>query len=210
MILTVGKRSGVTEPFNRDKIVQRRAAGLPGPAGDRGPARDPGPAGRGRDPGRGSGEIPSHEVGLAILGPLRELDEVAYLRFASVYRSFESLNDFEDEIAALRAERPASGGPKMSSCSPAGTYRAPPGESSCPPAWAAGPSGWRPTSTRCRPAEPGGSRTRITSNGTGPDQVRDGIQADSEGGKMTETTSGSARSAARAPEGAHDAPHPHP
>jgi transcriptional repressor NrdR len=41
-------------------------------------------------------------VGLAILGPLRDLDEVAYLRFASVYRSFESLADFEREIAALR------------------------------------------------------------------------------------------------------------
>ena len=36
----------------------------------------------------GSAETPSNEVGLAILGPLRELDEVAYLRFASVYRSF--------------------------------------------------------------------------------------------------------------------------
>jgi transcriptional repressor NrdR len=41
-------------------------------------------------------------VGLAILGPLRDLDEVAYLRFASVYRGFESLADFEDEITALR------------------------------------------------------------------------------------------------------------
>jgi transcriptional repressor NrdR len=51
---------------------------------------------------RGLAEIPSHEVGLAILGPLRELDEVAYLRFASVYRGFESLADFEDEIASLR------------------------------------------------------------------------------------------------------------
>src|SRR3712207_6300489 len=52
---------------------------------------------------RGAAEVPSHDVGLAILGPLRELDEVAYLRFASVYRSFDSLDDFEREIAALRA-----------------------------------------------------------------------------------------------------------
>jgi transcriptional repressor NrdR len=44
-------------------------------------------------------------VGLAILGPLRALDEVAYLRFASVYRGFESLDDFEAEITALRANR---------------------------------------------------------------------------------------------------------
>jgi transcriptional repressor NrdR len=42
-------------------------------------------------------------VGLAILGPLRDLDQVAYLRFASVYRGFESLDDFEKEITALRS-----------------------------------------------------------------------------------------------------------
>ncbi len=51
--------------------------------------------------------MPAHEVGLAILAPLRELDEVAYLRFASVYRAFESAEDFEAEIAALRLERAA-------------------------------------------------------------------------------------------------------
>ena len=44
-------------------------------------------------------------MGLAILGPLRELDEVAYLRFASVYKAFESAEAFEEEIAILRAER---------------------------------------------------------------------------------------------------------
>ncbi|MEN9623070.1 MAG: hypothetical protein RLZZ307_802, partial [Actinomycetota bacterium] len=38
-----------------------------------------------------------------ILAPLRELDEVAYLRYASVYRNFASLEDFEGEIALLRA-----------------------------------------------------------------------------------------------------------
>ncbi len=52
----------------------------------------------------GRAEVPSQEVGLAILGPLRELDEVAYLRFASVYRSFDTIEDFEAEIALLRAE----------------------------------------------------------------------------------------------------------
>ena len=58
--------------------------------------------------GLGSPEVPAHEVGLAILGPLRNLDEVAYLRFASVYRGFDSMADFEAEIAALRAERALS------------------------------------------------------------------------------------------------------
>ena len=53
----------------------------------------------------GSAEIDAYEIGLAILGPLRELDEVAYLRFASVYQAFDSLEDFEAAITVLRAER---------------------------------------------------------------------------------------------------------
>jgi transcriptional repressor NrdR len=51
----------------------------------------------------GQAEIEAQEVGMAILAPLRELDEVAYLRYASVYRNFASLEDFEGEIALLRA-----------------------------------------------------------------------------------------------------------
>jgi hypothetical protein len=101
--LTVAKRSGVTEPFNRDKIVRgvRRACqGRPVTEDQLALL-----AQQVEDVirSRGSGEIPSQEIGLAILGPLRELDEVAYLRFASVYRGFESLADFEEEIASLRA-----------------------------------------------------------------------------------------------------------
>jgi len=53
--------------------------------------------------GDGNAEVEAHEVGMAILAPLRELDEVAYLRYASVYRNFSSLEDFEGEIALLRA-----------------------------------------------------------------------------------------------------------
>lgn len=103
VILTVAKRSGVTEPFNRDKIVrgvQRACQGRPVSEYQLALL-----AQQVEDVirSRGSGEVPSHEIGLAILGPLRDLDEVAYLRFASVYRGFESLADFEGEIAALRA-----------------------------------------------------------------------------------------------------------
>ena len=62
----------------------------------------------------GSSQIDANEIGLSILGPLRELDEVAYLRFASVYQAFESLDDFDTAIAQLRADHahrtvPASG-----------------------------------------------------------------------------------------------------
>jgi transcriptional repressor NrdR len=52
----------------------------------------------------GSSQIEAHEIGLAILEPLRKLDTVAYLRFASVYSNFDSLDDFESAIAELRAE----------------------------------------------------------------------------------------------------------
>src|SRR6201995_5830982 len=101
----VAKRSGVPEPFVRDKIVRgvRRACqGVPF-----GEDKRPGLAQQVEETirARGLGEVPSHEVGLSILGPLRELDEVAYLRFASVYRGFESLADFEKEIGALGDER---------------------------------------------------------------------------------------------------------
>ncbi len=104
VILMVVKRSGVTEPFNRDKIVRgvRRACQGRPVSEDQLALL----AQRVEDTirSRGFGEVPSHEVGLAILGPLRDLDEVAYLRFASVYRGFESLADFEEEIATLRSE----------------------------------------------------------------------------------------------------------
>jgi transcriptional repressor NrdR len=103
VILMVGKRSGATEPFTRDKIVRgvRRACqGRPVPEDQLAIlAQQVEETIR----ARGCAEVPSHDVGLAILGPLRELDEVAYLRFASVYRGFESLADFEAEIAALRS-----------------------------------------------------------------------------------------------------------
>jgi transcriptional repressor NrdR len=109
VILMVVKRSGATEPFTRDKIVsgvRRACQGRPVTEDQLAIL-----AQQVEDTirARGSGEIASHDVGLAILGPLRELDEVAYLRFASVYRSFESLADFEEEIVALRAARQETG-----------------------------------------------------------------------------------------------------
>ena len=103
VILMVAKRSGVTEPFNRDKIVSGVRRACQGRPVSEDQLAILAQQVEETIRSRGSGEIPSHEVGLAILGPLRELDEVAYLRFASVYRSFQSLSDFEDEITALRA-----------------------------------------------------------------------------------------------------------
>lgn len=103
-VLSVSKRSGATEPFSRAKVVSGVRKACQGrPVSDDDLALL---AQRVEDALRatGSAEVPAEEVGIAILGPLRELDEVAYLRFASVYRSFESLTDFEAEIALLRSE----------------------------------------------------------------------------------------------------------
>jgi transcriptional repressor NrdR len=58
----------------------------------------------------GASQVDTNEIGLAILGPLRALDMVAYLRFASVYQAFESLDDFETAIDDLRADRVAAPG----------------------------------------------------------------------------------------------------
>ena len=111
-VLAVVKRSGVTEPFSRDKVVRGVRRACQGRPVDEDALQQL--AQRVEEAVRSSGcaEVPSHEVGLSILGPLRQLDEVAYLRFASVYRAFTSIEDFEKEIADLRAvhaARPAVG-----------------------------------------------------------------------------------------------------
>lgn len=98
------KRSGVVEPFSRDKVV----AGVRKACQGRPVTEDSLAllAQKVEETVRAAGaaEVDAHDVGLAILGPLRDLDEVAYLRFASVYQDFSSLADFEDAIAALRAD----------------------------------------------------------------------------------------------------------
>jgi transcriptional repressor NrdR len=107
--LTVVKRSGVSEPFSRSKIasgVRKACQGRPVGEDDLALLGQ-----RVEESIRSTGaaQIDAHDIGLSILGPLRELDEVAYLRFASVYQGFESLEDFETAITMLRAEREPTG-----------------------------------------------------------------------------------------------------
>ncbi|GAA0990792.1 transcriptional regulator NrdR [Acrocarpospora macrocephala] len=103
VLLMVSKRSGVTEAFSRDKVVAGVRRACQGRPVSEDALAQLGQKVEESIRATGTAEIPSHEVGLAILGPLGELDEVAYLRFASVYRSFETLADFEAEIERLRA-----------------------------------------------------------------------------------------------------------
>lgn len=102
--LSVVKRNGVVEPFSREKIVagvRKACQGRPVTDADLALL-----AQRVEESVRASGasQIEANEIGLAILPPLRELDEVAYLRFASVYQSFGDLDDFERAIARLRTD----------------------------------------------------------------------------------------------------------
>jgi transcriptional repressor NrdR len=109
-VLAVVKRSGVTEPFSRAKIISGVGKACQGRPVDDDAIALLAQKVEETIRARGCAEVPSHDVGLTILGPLRELDEVAYLRFASVYRSFDSLDDFEREIAALRTNTIRTGG----------------------------------------------------------------------------------------------------
>lgn len=109
--LAVIKRSGATEPFSRDKVmsgVRKACQGRPvSEAQLQVLAQQVEESIR----SLGQAEVDAHEVGLAILEPLRCLDEVAYLRFASVYQAFDSLEDFEASITLLRAEQDARRSP---------------------------------------------------------------------------------------------------
>jgi transcriptional repressor NrdR len=103
----VVKRSGVTEPFSRTKVINGVRKACQGRPVTEDALAQLGQRVEEAVRATGSAELTTHDVGLAILGPLQELDLVAYLRFASVYRAFDSLEDFEAAITELRQQQRA-------------------------------------------------------------------------------------------------------
>jgi len=101
-VLAVVKRSGVTEPFSRQKVINGVRRACQGRPVDEDALAQLAQTVEEAIRATGAAEVQSDEVGLAILGPLRQLDEVAYLRFASVYQAFSSIDDFEKAISELR------------------------------------------------------------------------------------------------------------
>lgn len=103
--LTVVKRDGRREEFDRAKLVAGLRKALtrrpvPDDAAER--AAD---AIEARLRARGASEVSSAEIGELAMARLRELDHIAYIRFASVYQSFEDLETLKREVDALYTER---------------------------------------------------------------------------------------------------------
>jgi len=107
--LTVVKRDGAKEPFDKAKIVsgvmkaiknrpvtQEQAVSLAERVEEK--LRRKGPV------------VTTQEVGIEVLAMLRRLDDVAYLRFASVYKDFQEVTDFERELGLLLQKREAGSG----------------------------------------------------------------------------------------------------
>ena len=98
--LVVVKRSGERQPFEGQKIVEGLMAackGRPLTVDDYEAIVD-GVRERARSKGF---EVTSEWIGLTVLDQLRSIDQVAYLRFASVYKDFQGASDFEREMAAM-------------------------------------------------------------------------------------------------------------
>jgi len=103
--LLVRKRSGDLTPFTRAKVLDGMARAAKG----RVPAEDLEQAAARVERAlrqTGEHEVSSEHVGLQVLVALRELDEVAYVRFASVYKNFQGPEDFEQELSRLRKDVP--------------------------------------------------------------------------------------------------------
>lgn len=103
--LTVMKSDGRREEFDRDKLASGLAKAL---------TRRPVPADAATRAAeeieaalrsRGLSEVPSREIGELAMDKLREIDQIAYIRFASVYQSYEGLEDLRKEVDTLLAER---------------------------------------------------------------------------------------------------------
>ncbi len=102
----VVKRDGRREPFDRNKLLRGlMRAGEKRPIAPRA-YEEICEAIEAEIAGREEREMPTAEVGARVMERLKALDQVAYVRFASVYRRFEDLGDFVEEVTSLLGRRP--------------------------------------------------------------------------------------------------------
>lgn len=103
------KSDGTREPFNDEKLRAGLARAL-----EKRPVaveRIEGAVAQIQNFLRGNGEreVQSREIGEAVMKQLRDLDEVAYVRFASVYRSFQDISEFQEELNRMKSDETVSG-----------------------------------------------------------------------------------------------------
>ena len=105
---TIVKRSGLREPFDPEKVRSGIERAVAGSAIE--PAAVDALAAEVEERLRAYGpEVTSEQVGRAVLEGLRRLDPVSYLRFASVYKGFEDITDFEREVTELQKQTAPKG-----------------------------------------------------------------------------------------------------
>ncbi len=102
--LVVVKRDGARQEFDRDKLAQGLAKALTRRPVAEDAAERAADGIEGELRSSGLSEIPSSRVGTMAMDRLRALDHIAYIRFASVYQSFEDLEDLKREVDSLFAE----------------------------------------------------------------------------------------------------------
>lgn len=103
--LAVRKRSGAVVPFDRARVLDGMARAAKGRVASQ-TLEDAAAAVERELRTTGRREVTSEQVGLQVLAQLQSLDEVAYVRFASVYKDFQGPEDFELELSSLRKEAP--------------------------------------------------------------------------------------------------------
>ncbi|MGI8663947.1 MAG: transcriptional regulator NrdR [Acidimicrobiales bacterium] len=109
--LVVVKRSGTREPFERGKVVTGLRAAAKGRPLDDNSLESVAVDIEERMRLDWGSEVTTEQVGLAVLDRLRDLDQVAYVRFASVYKGFDDATDFERELTTLLTKSTAPKGP---------------------------------------------------------------------------------------------------
>jgi transcriptional repressor NrdR len=99
--LVVVKRDGTRQEFDRDKLASGLAKALTRRPVAGGSAEHAADAIEAELRSSGQSEVPSSRIGVMAMDRLRALDHIAYIRFASVYQSFEDLADLKREVDSL-------------------------------------------------------------------------------------------------------------
>ena len=110
--LIVIKRDGTRQEFDRDRLVSGLRKALTRRPVPDGSAEAAAEAIEGQLRSTGVGEVPSSRIGALAMEQLRGTDQIAYIRFASVYQSFEDLEALKREVDSLYAERGSGSSPK--------------------------------------------------------------------------------------------------